>query len=75
MLIYGFAYNDNFYQETLGILAQSQLKHKPGEMAVYCNDGFTLAEMIVAKLSGRSYREFLEERIFKPLASEKPIWL
>ena len=68
---YGFAYNDNFYQETLGILAQSQLKHKPGEMAVYCNDGFTLAEMIVAKLSGRSYREFLEERIFKPLALQK----
>lgn len=68
---FGFEYNKNFYQETLAILAQSKLKHRPGEMAVYCNDGFTLAEMIVAKLSGKSYEQFLKDRIFKPLALQK----
>ena len=68
---FGFAYNEDFYQETLAMLAQSRLKHRPGEMAIYCNDGFTLAEMIVTKVSGKSYRQFLEERIFKPLALDQ----
>jgi CubicO group peptidase (beta-lactamase class C family) len=36
-------------------------------MAVYCNDGFTLAEMIVERVSGKRYIRFLEERIFAPL--------
>ena len=68
---FGFAFNEDFYQETLAMLAQSRLKHRPGEMAIYCNDGFTLAEMIVTKVSGKSYRQFLEERIFKPLALDQ----
>jgi hypothetical protein len=36
-------------------------------MAVYCNDGFTLAEMIVERVSGGKYIDFLNKRIFKPL--------
>jgi len=36
-------------------------------MAVYCNDGFTLAEMIVERMSGSRYMDFLNRRIFKPL--------
>ena len=68
---FGFAYNEDFYQETLAMLAQSRLKHRPGEMAIYCNDGFTLAEMIVTKMTGKSYRQFLQEQIFKPLALDQ----
>ena len=52
----------------LDILAQSPLKHRPGEFAPYCNDGFTLAEMIVAKVSHASYIGFLQQRIFTPLS-------
>ena len=29
-------------------LANERLKHAPGEMSVYCNDGFTLIELVVA---------------------------
>ncbi len=65
---FGFAYHTEFYKDVLEILAQSKLKHRPGEMAIYCNDGFTLAEIIVARVSGETYPAFLARRIIKPLA-------
>ena len=65
---FGYQYNTEIYREVLDILAHSHLKSQPGELAPYCNDGFTLAEMIVAKVSGMSYIDFLQQRIFAPLA-------
>jgi len=41
---FGFKYDDNVKQETINTLARAHLKHAPGAMTVYCNDGFTLAE-------------------------------
>ncbi|MBA4418177.1 MAG: serine hydrolase, partial [Syntrophus sp. (in: bacteria)] len=64
---FGFKYDDNIKQETINTLARAHLKHAPGAMAVYCNDGFTLAEMIVERVSGKKYITFLNERIFAPL--------
>ncbi len=64
---FGFAHNDKAMQETLETLAHSHLKHNPGEMYAYCNDGFSLAEMIVRRVSGKKFSEFLQERIFTPL--------
>ena len=64
---FGFEYDDKVKQETIDTLARAHLKHAPGAMAVYCNDGFTLAEMIVERVSGGRYIDFLNERIFKPL--------
>lgn len=65
---FGFEYNQNIYSELLESLSLSTLKHRPGELAAYCNDGFTLAEMIVVRVTGQSYGDFLTERIFEPLA-------
>ncbi len=64
---FGFRYDDNIKQETLDTLARAHLKHDPGAMSVYCNDGFTLAEMIVERVGNQKYMEFLEKRIFQPL--------
>jgi len=64
---FGFNYDDNIKQETINTLARAHLKHAPGAMAVYCNDGFTLAEMILERVSGKKYMTFLNERIFTPL--------
>ncbi len=64
---FGFKYNDKVKQDTIETLTRSHLKHAPGAMAVYCNDGFTLAEMIVERMSGMTYLDFLNRRIFKPL--------
>lgn len=65
--MFGFAANPDVYRNTLENLSRSRLKHDPGARAVYCNDGFTLAEMIVARVSGREFIDFLTERIFQPL--------
>ena len=48
-------------------LANQRLKHAPGEMAVYCNDGFTLIEVLVAAVTGQQYTDFVEKEILKPL--------
>ncbi|HWR40180.1 MAG TPA: serine hydrolase domain-containing protein [Patescibacteria group bacterium] len=64
----GYEVSNRYPGYVLETLAQSQLKHRPGEMAPYCNDGFTLAEMVVARVSGKSYLDFVSERILQPLA-------
>lgn len=49
-------------------LATQRLKHLPGEMAIYCNDCFTMTEPLVAAVSGRSYPQFVADEILAPLA-------
>ncbi|HBC31924.1 MAG TPA: penicillin-binding protein, partial [Clostridiales bacterium] len=55
------------HDELLLQLAKQPLKAAPGEFSVYCNDGFTLAEIVVEKVSGMSYSEFLKKNITEPL--------
>jgi CubicO group peptidase (beta-lactamase class C family) len=43
------------------------LDFKPGERFQYSDQGYFLLGMIIEKVSGKSYREFLKERIFTPL--------
>jgi CubicO group peptidase (beta-lactamase class C family) len=64
----GYGFNDKVYEEILANLAHSNLKAAPGETAPYTNDGFTIAEMLVAKVSGQKYIDFLSEKILKPLS-------
>ncbi|MBN1288416.1 MAG: beta-lactamase family protein [Actinobacteria bacterium] len=68
---FGYEYNSEVYEEVLANLAGSHLKAAPGQAAPYCNDGFTLAEMLVAEVSGMEYMDFLTERVFKPLSLER----
>lgn len=49
------------------VAKQKELNFKPGEQYNYCNSGFTLLAEVVARISGKSFAEFTEERIFKPL--------
>ena len=67
----GFKLNLKQGQETLEFLSGAVLKHEPGAMGIYCNDGFTLAELIVDKVSGMPYLDFLRQRIFMPLKLER----
>lgn len=48
-------------------LANERLKHAPGEMSVYCNDGFTLIELVVAAVTGQAFTDFVEKEILEPL--------
>lgn len=55
------------YKNLLNILKTSRLKSAPGEFSVYCNDGFTLAEILVEKVSGISFSEYVKNNISNPL--------
>jgi CubicO group peptidase (beta-lactamase class C family) len=68
---FGFEYNNNFFKQTLESLSRAHLMHAPGEMAPYQNDGFTLAEMIVERVSGKRFTDFLKERALNPLGMRK----
>lgn len=48
-------------------LSNQVLKHAPGERSIYCNDGFTLAEILIEKVSGMDFTEFITESLFMPL--------
>ncbi len=53
-------------QQFYDYLKNSKLKADPGDFSVYCNDGFTLAELVVSEVAGMSYIRFLQESIMKP---------
>ncbi len=65
---FGYARGDDPQELLLETLKESHLKHDPGALSIYCNDGFTLAERIVERLSGKPFLAFLKERVFRPLA-------
>ena len=43
------------------------LEFQPGESWAYDNTAYYLLGMIIEKASGKSYWQFLDERVFKPL--------
>lgn len=51
-------------------LKYQTLKTEPGTYASYCNDGFTLAEILVERVSGMEFSEYLEKNICTPLQME-----
>lgn len=61
--------NDTYNHDTLLTLLKTQrLKAAPGEFSVYCNDGYTLAEILVERLSGQSFTNYLEQNFWEPMA-------
>jgi CubicO group peptidase (beta-lactamase class C family) len=56
-----------YVDRLLESLKSTHLKHTPGYMSVYCNDGFTLTEKVVEAVSGKTYPQFVQDEILKPL--------
>ncbi|MGG4404213.1 serine hydrolase domain-containing protein [Paenibacillus amylolyticus] len=60
--------NDTYSHDTfLEQLANQNLKADPGEYSVYSNDGFTLAEILVERVSGIGYTAFIHKYFTEPL--------
>lgn len=57
-------YHDHFLEK----LSSETLKADPGAYSVYCNDGFLLAELVVERVSGMSFTDYLQKNVFSPLA-------
>ena len=61
---------DDFYtpEETVDMIARQRgLNFAPGGEFLYSNSGYFLLGVIVARVSGKSLREFAQENIFEPL--------
>lgn len=55
-------------QEVVAMLArQQQLNFPPGSEHLYSNSGYFLLARLIRRLTGRTLREFADERIFQPL--------
>lgn len=65
--IFAFGPIEGYARDTLEGLAHFHLKHLPGELAVYCNDGFTMVENLVAEVSGLPFAQFVQREILEPL--------
>lgn len=68
--IFSFQPRPGYARRTQAVLAREHLKHTPGELAVYCNDGFTMAERVVEAVSGKSYAVFVSQEILQPLGMD-----
>ena len=65
MLLFGD--NDHFHLDTiLQTLSTQRLKAAPGEYAAYCNDGFDLLGIIVERVTGISFTDYVEKYIAAP---------
>ena len=59
--------SDKTHAEVLSLISAMPLKFEPGSRYAYDNTGFYLLGLLIEKISGTSYGDFLEARIFKPL--------
>ncbi|ANS76687.1 serine hydrolase [Paenibacillus yonginensis] len=63
-----FKDNDTYAHDTLlDQLAQQSLKADPGAYSVYSNDGFTLAEILVERVSGMDFTAYIHQEFTGPL--------
>ncbi|WP_274653314.1 serine hydrolase domain-containing protein [Paenibacillus humicola] len=69
-----FEDNDTYAHDTfLEHLASQKLKADPGAYSVYSNDGFTLAEILVERVSGMDFTSFIHQYITQPLGMSDTI--
>ena len=60
--------------EVLNLLEKETAgKFAPGTQWSYSNSGYVVLGLVVAKISGRPFREFLRERIFTPLKMSQTV--
>ena len=61
--------HDSFLQ----VMAGQRLKADPGAYSVYCNDGFTLAELVCEAVTGQNFSGLIEAYISEPLGLENTV--
>ncbi|MGL6219817.1 MAG: serine hydrolase domain-containing protein, partial [Lacrimispora sphenoides] len=60
--------NDTYvHDKLLETLSEQSLKADPGAFSVYCNSGFSLTEILVENVSGKSFTDYLHENFMEPL--------
>jgi CubicO group peptidase (beta-lactamase class C family) len=58
---------DYIHKEIIDLVTKEPVEFAPGEQWNYNNTGYFLLGMLIEKITGKTYGEFLNERIFQPL--------
>ena len=56
--------------QVMASLRGQRLKHDPGRINAYNNDGFTMVENLVQAVSGQSYPDFVRQELLVPLGMD-----
>lgn len=62
-----FSREDLKPEDVINIFKGQPMEFAPGTKWNYCNSGYFLLGYIIEKVSGNTYREYIEENFFKPL--------
>ena len=65
-----FLFNDDDQQATDELLERvstQKLKAAPGAFSAYCNDGFTLAQLVVEAVSGKDFMDYVRSALLTPV--------
>jgi len=60
-------HKDIGHREMVEIIGRGKMRFSPGEKYAYSNLAYNLAASVLCEISGKSYREVMEERAFNPL--------
>jgi CubicO group peptidase (beta-lactamase class C family) len=72
---YDNRYNDISQEEFMAMFKKTPMLFAPGEKYYYSNTGYFLLGMLVEKLSGQTYAEFIDQHIFKKLGMKNSTFL
>jgi CubicO group peptidase (beta-lactamase class C family) len=61
-------------EDILKLIARSKLEHEPGEKFTYSNSNYFLLAQIIEIVSKRSFPEYMNSRIFKPLGMKNTLF-
>ena len=53
--------------QVLAALPYQRLKHDPGALCAYTNDGFTVLEALIARVAGQDFPGLAQNQVFAPL--------
>ena len=62
--------DDSHAEYVLEAMKSQRLKWAPGTAYAYCNDGFDLLQLIVERVSGMKYTDYVEKYINEPLGTD-----
>ena len=60
-------WSSDYHDKFLSMLKTQKLKADPGEYGCYCNDGYSLLELVIERASGEDYSEYIEKHICAPM--------
>jgi len=64
----------SYSAQVMETLRTQRLKHPPGYLSVYCDDGFTVIEELIPAVTGKSYVQFVHDEIFTPLGMKHSLF-